>query len=241
MMKVRRFNSEGIKKIGEFLDSLNAERPIELPEHFLADPEFSELVKPEVEIEQQIFKDRFDAADYMNKQFGNIGIEDLLHDRGIWSWLAIFYFDQLCPISGSGKRKPGAQPRWIPVVGDFRTYYRHLLAGPFRIFRAHRNDPERVRVLLCNPLHSPGEIAEQLASRQELVTNPSVMEVATQLYLNPETRKPKRGAASKNKGGTARRLAEVLNQFDLTWDLYFMSPEALLNMLPAEFERFSSI
>ena len=91
--------------------------------------------------------------------------------------------------------------------------------------------------LLANPPHQPGDIAEQLASRQELVTNPSVMEVATRLYINPETGRPKRGAAGRGPG-SARRLAAVLNQLDLTWDLYGLDPDKLLDLLPEEFNQF---
>ena len=75
-------------------------------------------------------------------------------------------------------RKPGALARHIPEPGNFQRYYRHLLAGPYRIYRAHRDDPQRALALLCQPLDSPGDVVEQLASRQELVTNRGIMELA---------------------------------------------------------------
>ena len=34
------------------------------------------------------------------------------------------------------------------------------------------------------------------------------------------------------------RFAEVLMQLDVVWDLYQMSPEELIAMLPPEFDRF---
>jgi hypothetical protein len=55
-------------------------------------------------------------------------------------------------------------------------------------------NPERAIAMLCNPLWKPGEIAEQLASRKELVTNHGVAEMATKLYYDAEAETFKRGA-----------------------------------------------
>ncbi len=120
---------------------------------------------------------------------------------------------------------------------DYRKYYRHLLARPWRIVRAHRDDPDRGLVVLHNPVDTPGELAEQVMARQEIVTNRTAMAVATKLYIDPATGKRIRGAATKSKGA-ARRLADICNQLDVTWDLYAMEPGELLAKLPKEFQRF---
>ncbi|MDE2921506.1 MAG: hypothetical protein OYL92_15745 [Acidobacteriota bacterium] len=136
-----------------------------------------------------------------------------------------------------GERRLGERARWIPAVGNFRRYYRHLVAGPFGVFRAHRDDPERARVLLCTPLHRPGEVVEQLTSHQEFVRSKAIVEAANRLYLDPESGGAKRGAAGRGPA-SARRLADVLNQLDVKWDLYAMSPDATIGRLPREFDRF---
>ena len=120
---------------------------------------------------------------------------------------------------------------------DYRKYYRHLVAGPYLIYRAHRDNPSRVLAVLAGPVNQPGDIAEQLASRQEIVTNKAAMALATTLYISPSTQRPKKGAAGRGPG-SARRFADILNQFDLTWDLYAMQVEAMLKMMPPEFKRF---
>lgn len=93
-------------------------------------------------------------------------------------------------------------------------------------------------MVLANPPHTPGEVAEQLASRQEIITNPAVMATATKLYVNDDGGL-KRGAAGRG-AGSARRLAEVLRQFDVNWDLFSMSSNQIYDMLPGEFESFIS-
>jgi len=222
-----------------FLDSLTTDTPMPWPDGLLTDADATEAIEPEIEVEDRSFSNRFEVGQYLNDLLGDSGIDNIEYDRGIWAWLALFFFDQLCPADSHGRRRPGERARWIPAIGNFRKYYRHLLAGPFRIYRAHREEPERALVLLCTPPHSPGDIVEQLASRQEIVTNAAVMKAATHLYVDPDTGQPKRGAAGR-AGGSARRLADVLNQFDMTWDLYSMSWNSITVMLPQEFERFQS-
>jgi hypothetical protein len=123
------------------------------------------------------------------------------------------------------------------MTGDFRRYYRHLLAGPYRVFKAHRDDPNRTLALLCGPLHQISDVYLELAQRQELVTNPAVVAAATTLYYDPKKGGLKR-SGSKGAPGTIRRFAEVLMQLDVTWDLYSMTAEELIGMLPPEFDRF---
>jgi len=235
-VKLRRFNEEGLNRLGSFLDALRTGDSATDPDVLLRDETITEPVRPEVDIEQQSFRDRWAVGAYLNDKLGDAGIKKLEHDRGIWAWLSIFYFDQLCPLDANNKRKPGERARWIPATDDFRKYYRHLLAGPFLLYRAYRRHPEYIRALLCTPPHSPGDIVEQLASRQEIVTNAAVMQVATRLYVG-DNGCHKRGSPGKGPG-TVRRLVDMLNQFDMTWDLYSMSPNTILDMLPREFDHF---
>jgi hypothetical protein len=91
--------------------------------------------------------------------------------------------------------------------------------------------------LLCGPLDKPGEIVEQLVARQEIITNPQAVALATAIYFDNTSGSFKRGAAGKGRG-SARRLADVLNQFDVTWDLYSMAVTGISTKLPREFDRF---
>lgn len=127
--------------------------------------------------------------------------------------------------------------RWIPTTDDYKTYYRHVLAGPCRIYRAHADDPDRAMSVLATAVAKPGEVVEQSASRQVLITSKDVLAAVTRLYYDADTGSNRRGAAGRG-AGSARRLAAVLQQFDLTWDFYEMEPESILALLPKEFDRF---
>ena len=232
-MKLRQLNERGIDRFNQYRASFPEGVETSDLGNLLQDDACSHEIAVEVDVESRRFQTRFAVGEYLNELFDRTPVPGLDVDRGIWSWLSAFYFDQLC----APNRRLGAEARWVPAVGNFQRYYRHLLAGPYQIYRAHRDNPRRSLAILANPPHRPGDIAEQLASRQELVTNPSVMEVATSLYINLDTDSQKLNAAGKGPG-SARRLADVLSQLDLTWDLYDLTSNQLLDLLPAEFDPF---
>ncbi|HNQ24910.1 MAG TPA: hypothetical protein PKK06_17670 [Phycisphaerae bacterium] len=236
-MNLHRFNDEGVNRFGRFLDALAADPAQAIPTGLLTDATCVVPVPPGVEVEARQFANRMEAARYLHGVLSEVTGCDIERDAGLWAWLTLFYFDQVCPPDGHRRRKAGERARYVPSVANYQKYYRHLLAGPYRVYRAHRSDPDRALVLLCGALHKPGEIVEQIVARQEIITNPHAVELATTIYFDPESGSFKRGAAGKG-GGSARRLADVLNQFDVTWDLYWMSPGGILAKLPREFDRF---
>lgn len=236
-MQLRRLNAQGIESLVKYLDGVKTDSTHSYPEKLLIDSLTSEPVMPAVEVEHRIFGNRFEAAKYLDECISGVRIENLVRDAGIWAWLALYYFEQLCPVRKNGERKPGELARWIPEVSNFRRYYRHLLAGPYRIYLAHRDLPQRAMALLCGPLHKPGDVVEQFAARAELVTNTGVVELVTKLYYDMTGGHLKRGSSGKGNG-SPRRLADVCNQFDVTWDLYSMTCPELSQMLPEEFRRF---
>ena len=236
-MRLHRLTDSGMQRMGEFIDSLTSGAPLPFPNDLIPAGEMTQLVESEAEISRQSFATRMEAAEYLEGILSDAGIPDVDRDKGLWSWLSLYYFDLLRPPERRGRRKPHDRARWIPAISDYRKYYRHLLAGPYRIYHAHRDNPARALALLCGPLNKHSEIAEQLASYQEIVTNRAIVEIATRLYVDPDTQKPKLGAGGKGPG-SPRRLARVMGQFDLTWDLYAMCAEDLIDMLPPEFNRF---
>ena len=207
------------------------------PIQTLEDPALTEEIAGQIEVPKRSFATRLEAGRFLNELLEHSGIALLERDRGLWTWLTLFYFDEVCPADGNGNRDPQDEARLMPLLDNHQRYYRHLLLGPFLIVRAHRDNPERAIAMLCNPLWKPGEIVEQLASRKELVTNRGVIELATRLYYDAENKSFKRGAGSSVKGA-ARRLAALLNQLDLTFYLYGMTADELLALLPKEFDRF---
>jgi hypothetical protein len=233
---VRRFLPAGIRETHRFLDGVQAGGHDD-PMHLLEDPDLTEVVSiGALEIVQ--LSDRRQTAEVMRSIVDGLdmSIDEVQRDVGLWTWLAMCWFDQLAPRLRSS-RTLRKRATLVLAADDFRTYYRHYLAGPWSIYMAHLDDPDRAQALLCTKPWQPGEVVEQMASRQDIVSSPSVVQVVTNLYLDPESGSHKVGAAGK-AGGSARRLADVLLQLDLTWDIHQMTPDDIIDLLPEEFDRF---
>ena len=233
-MQIRRFNPIGIQAFKEYLAHVRSEATHDPPSDMVQADALSTVVSDEIPVPPWEFPTRFTLGRALCALFDEPSLRDWRRETGVWAWLAAAYFSELCPDT-HGVRKPGETARWIPEEGDFRKYYRHLLAGPERIYRAHRRRPEIAMAVLAQPPHRPGDVAEQLSARQERISNPTVMAVASRLYVRKN--KIRRGAAGRGPG-SARRFASVLNQLDLTWDLYDLEPDGLMRLLPAEFDAF---
>ncbi len=235
-MRLSRLTEEGISAFREFLVSQASEEPQVWSNIPLENPIYSTPVLPRTNFEGREFKTRFALAQHVYEKLAPLEIEGIDRDAALWAWIAWRYFGELCP-EKERRFHPGDEARWIPAVTNFRRYYRHLVAGPFQVYRANRDNPKRALAVLAGPPDKPGDLVEQLASRQELITNKCVLQVATQLYIDPSTQSPRKGSGGRGPG-SPRRLANVLNQFDVTYDLYAMDASALAAMLPSEFNKF---
>lgn len=238
MRNLRRFNVEGIEVFRGRLRTMQTIPNISV-EDLLDNEGLTEVIHGEVDLHVAPLNSRREAAEIVDGLFQAAGVRDTetIHDVGLWSWLAANWLDLLAPMNGEGLRQVRAQHRWIPQVEDYKTYYRHLLLGPYRIYRLYHRNPDLAMSLLATRVESPGEIVEQLASKLDYVTNPSVIGLATDLYYDAGSRSFKTGAAGKGPG-SARRLTEVLAQLDLTWDFRETTSAQLKGLLPDEFDRF---
>lgn len=239
-MILRQFTRDGVKRFEQYLVALKEDPSLELPTVLLEDDTVSRPIKPETIIEQRVFSNRLELGLYLNKVLSACDHHSLMHNNGLWSWLSLFYFDQVCPADQSGRRKRGQMERYVMHSENFRTRYRHLLATSYNVVHIHRDSPERAAVLLCGSVNEDSEITREFAGDMRLITVPSAVEAATLLYYDPETERPKKKASGKGRGA-ARRLTTVLAQFDLTWDLHELSAANLIAMLPAEFNRFRPV
>jgi hypothetical protein len=234
-MQVRTLTENGIAAFSQFVRE-NPHRPV--PHEIITGKSFSSQLTDAPEIEIKGFDNRFEFGKYLVERLSTLVTGKYEFDTGLWSWLAAVYFDEICPLK-NGKRQPSRINYYVLEPHEYKRYYHHMARTPYMLVSLHQNDAE---VLLTQPLHRSGEIIEQFASRQDIVTNKPLIEAISKLYLvtGDDGKKTfKRGSAGKNTGGTFRRLGgDIVNQFDLTYDLRTMSPDAIISMLPSEFDRF---
>ena len=101
----------------------------------------------------------------------------------------------------------------------------------------YRRHGDASRVLRTGPAHHESHFYQVITGVQDLIANRGVLEAASLLYLDPRTGALKRGCQpSRPQPGTVRRLVRVLQQLDLTHDVYGMSGKAIVDSLPPEFD-----
>lgn len=239
MTKLRAFTPEGIERVREMLVALQQGGQND-PRLLLENDRFTVPVD-DIDVKPRPFADRQEAGEHLVALLSGVRPRpghSVESDAGLWTWLSVLWLDQLAPRAADGTRRPGKPYRFVLADRDYRTYYRHLLNGPYRIVRAHSDRLRDVRVLLATPVDKPGDLVEQIASHQRIVTSPTLLALATSLYIDPVSAQPKKGAAGRDRPGVLRRLIDVLTQFDATFDTWSMSTADLLDMLPDEFDRF---
>lgn len=228
---VRALNEEGIGRFRDYLRAL-AEGARQLPpKTILFDADTSASLSNQAMVEEKPFASRLEAVRYLASALEPIAND--LEDRfeGIWSWLSLFYFDQICP-EKEGKRNPGKECRYIPDASSLNRH-RHLLAAPFQVFKRHGEDAV---LLLDTPLDSENPFHFQIASRPSFMANRAILDAATHLYYDGKRRCPKQGAQLPEKAGGLIRFVDVVEQLELTYDLFSLNGQKVLALLPKEFQ-----
>ena len=230
-MIVRKLNAKGIRAFEEYLQARRTGQDTDLPEDILDDGDYTENLNIELEVEDIAFDNRLEMAVYLSGLFQDA---PPAHERdsGLWTWIALYYFEQLCPPD----KTPNRSYQYI-LRGDenYKHYYRHLVNGPYRLYRIHGND---ARAMLAQPVDIHPDLAEQIASRQEIVTNEALMQVVDYMYWDSDRKNHKRGVTNRGEPGTVRRLIRVHDQLERTYDIAGMEAVQIKNLLPSEFETW---
>jgi hypothetical protein len=234
---IRKFTSEGIEQFRRYLAELREGATSPPPFHLLNDPVASKSVNDEIQIENREFGTRLELAKYLDDALAEIESNSIETDVYLWSWLSLFYFDQACPAQKDGMRKPGRDYRHILEPG-YPYGHNHLLAGAYLVYTIYGLNDGLSKLLLYTPPYIESGFHHQLAQRQSIITNKGLMEAAHLLYISNRESKPKFGAIAKNRAGTVYRFIDVIQQLDLNYDLYSMTGEEVLQLLPAEFNKW---
>ncbi|MBI3133324.1 MAG: hypothetical protein HYZ14_01505 [Bacteroidetes bacterium] len=234
--QIRRFNESGIEQFRNILHRIKSGDVNDVPPSLLTDAYVSEILHTDKKIEQKLFLLKDDMVKYLSDKISTLPGKNLLYDRGLWTWLAAFYFDSICPKNSGGKRKVRDENKYILNTEEWQRYYRHLLASPTRLY----NDlGANSKIYLAGKPDVPGDLFEQLASRQEIATCRSLIEAATIMYWDDTTGKIKKGVRNKDGAGVLRRFVKAtIPQFQMTYDLNSMSGDDVVQLLPSEYQKW---
>ena len=232
-MKLRKLNYKGIEQFREYINDLRGGIEQNVPLHLLDGDEFSEDIEFDVELPTNEFKSRYEMGICLVDLFKDQNITPYIGDVGFWTWLALYWFDQLCPVK-AGKPNPSMAYNYV-LSKDFRHRPRHSVYMTWQLVSRYGAN---AAFMLCKDMSTRGEITEQMMARQENLSSEGVMKLANDLYYDAETGLFKRGAAARKSAGCVARYIAWLDQIKMTYDVFSISADDLKSLLPAEFDRF---
>jgi hypothetical protein len=241
MIEVRRLTQYGIDSFRSWLETGEGPEP---PAQLVDGSEHTELAYSAQVNPEETFASRYSFGKYLDERLGTFDFKELMSPKndGLWAWFAVIYFRQL---SAKGRRR--SEHYLVIRKGSIGSLaYRQAARSSFELVHIHG---ENSLVCLSVGMHTFGDMAEQLASRQTLAHNHGFFETAFALYV--QDGKLKRGASSKPKTlknrkpgdrtglGGARRLATALQRLDLTFDTEVMGSDGIVTVLPREFVKWT--
>jgi len=151
-------------------------------------------------------------------------------------WLTLFYFEQVCPPDGNGRRKVLSLEKYIPSSGHISTNPdKHLLFFPWKMITIHGDD---AAWLLSGALREDTKVVRELANSYRRNVSTEFVRLARSLYFDEGRGRVKTGATT-NRAGSLRRLDRVVSQLDLTYDVFGIDVSGLTRLLPRrEFGRW---
>lgn len=235
--QIRRFNEMGVERFRTILQQINGNEIDDIPQLILTDVYSCEIIRTDVSVDQKVFDSKEEMIKYLFNKISPFFTTTLLYDKGMWTWLAAYYFDSICPKKG-GKRVIREESKYILNPEEWNKYYRHLLASPVRLYK---DLGDWSKIYLSGKPDVPGDLFEQLASRQEIAACRGVIEAATILYWNDNDKRIKKGVRNKDGAGVLRRFVKAtVPQFQMTYDLNSMGGQDVIQLLPREYDKWKS-
>jgi hypothetical protein len=234
-MIVRQFRAEGIRAFQEFLARARINPAEPLPTEILENDVLAEVVRPNLEAQRQQFATKGDAARYIKELLAPLPEGDVAENTGLWTWLTLFYFDQVCSLRAGGRTVKNDY-HYIFEPKNSRHFYRHLLFISWRVLTvAQGND----RLFLTSRLPTLDAVTTEVMKRLFLTRIPCMFEVLDRLYWDKSRGKPRSGIVGHDvhAGDLRHRLPVRIRQLEKTYDLLSLNANQLIELLGDEFQR----
>ena len=247
-LPVHALTDEGIRAAQNYITALRDGLRIPFPDRLLTDPQYATPVQPHVHVERRSFDSRRDAALYLVRRLAPIGSSGVIGNHGLWSWLGMFYFEDVVNKDSAGNPQLGRNPDIAYVIDPQGTgrggtrRYAHRLMLAYEIYIQYK---EIAWLMLDEPINSLPDFTQRIVAKREAFRSVGVVDLAHRLYADRHARKLKRGVAGYNRAtappGSLSRLLDVLDQLYMTYDVYGMTADQILPLLPPEFDRFKPV
>lgn len=244
MIQVAALNELGTQRFRAWLSEPDGPAPVEI----LTDSRFCGSARGDWLIDpSKRFNTTYELGGYLAEEVFGLEVDRfaLREDRGMWAWVSLALLPNLLKRGRGSEGKPFDAPHYMEV--EARLAYRLIVRTAWELVHLHG---AKARVALSSPRTAWGDVAEQIAARQEIYAHPGFWTVAERLYVKPDgmtkagvatirKKEHRRDPKSKVGLGAARRLIASFGQFERTYLLREMSADEILEILPAEYRTWS--
>lgn len=246
---MRALNREGCSAFKDWLLSLGENPSADIPLHFLSEDIYSYEITNSRTLDNRVFSTKYELAESLTPLIREVEDLRVSHDcwPGIWSALALFYFESVCNQNDIGW-SPNSVSYYVygEHTGNKQKFYEHRIYGPITLYRT---SPESVRPFFEGRFKSPsvmGQYEMSIGASNELAENPTILEILRKLYVRMDgsvqaftTTESFSGSSKKwDKPGGIRRIPKVCRQLRRNYDLPSISCDSLLELLPEEFHNW---
>ncbi len=236
MPSARELTPAGIARAREVLADSRAHptMPIVVPHALLFDPPFSAEVPNAPQVLSQPFESRRAAAAYFTPLLASARSRWFDH-YGMWSWLGMYFLRDNIRMR-DGRVDLFSRDESYVIFSDEsqseRRRYLHYLWSAWQVAEVHPD----ATYILDRPLMDQSDIVDRVFSYPRLFNSVAIVQLILRLYADGTNSKPLSG---RSRGGL-RHLIRVLDQLERTHDIYGMTLDQLLSLLPADFDRWKS-
>jgi hypothetical protein len=235
-MILRQFNQAGIDAFGRYLAACKEDPTLPQPDGLLDEPSLTVATNPSISIDRRPIPTKADAAAFLDALLAPIPEQDLISNAGLWTWLTLFCFDDVCPVSNGRRRVKSVAFYVFEPKNSQRAYY-HLLFVPWRVLRLA---PAHSRLFLSGPVSVQDEVTREVMKRLYMTRIPCMFEVLDRLYWDERRSRARRGIVPREKaapGDLRNRLPIRIRQLEMTYDLQSLNADQMIELLGAEFQH----
>ena len=240
-VRVREFTSAGIRSSQDYLREIREGGWRPPGNEILFAEELTVPVSPAVTVENRTFEDRRELGQYLEKRLKPLGHERVSNSSRLLSWLGMFYLESLTGGKVAPRRAFAEIAHLIDPQRDSRDQSHHRIKMAYDLWTSWG---EGGWFLIDQPANSMPQFTLRVVQSPEIMRAESIVPLALDLYVDRATSRLRPGSTGMSLAtappGSLPRLIAVLRQLSMTYDIYGMNAAQLLDLLPAEFERFSA-
>ena len=237
---VREFTSLGMQLARDYLRELREGGWRAPDDALLFDDESAVRVSPDVTVENRSFKNRRELGQYLDNRLAPLGRERVSEGDSLLSWLGIFYLESLMGGQSASRRAFTEIVHLIdPVEHHPQDKSHHRIKMAYDLWTTWG---EGAWFLLDEPARSMPQFTLRVVQSPVIMRAKSLVPLMLDLYVDKATASLRPGSTgmslAKAPPGSLPRLIAVLGQLSMTYDIYGMDSDQLLEVLPAEFDAF---